>query len=121
MKKKVFIVDDRSEFRKLTRMFLINKYDIETADDGIQGMALLQKGYLPDLIVSDLMMPNLDGAGFLKQLKSSDSFKNIPFIILSSIDKSQEKVKLIRLGADDYLEKPFNPAELLVRIEKLIG
>jgi DNA-binding response OmpR family regulator len=120
MKKKILIVDDKSEFRRLTKAILINKYDVESAENGVDALSLLQNGYIPDLIVSDLMMPELGGKGLVEQLKTSGAFKNIPVIILSSIDKSSEKIQLINLGASDYLEKPYNPSELLARIENLL-
>jgi len=66
-------------------------------------------------------MPILDGIDFIEQLKSSGAFKDIPIIILSSVDKSDEKIKLIKLGVNDYMEKPYNPAELLARIENLLN
>ena len=65
-------------------------------------------------------MPVLGGKEFLEQVKSSGVFKNIPVIILSSINKSEEKINLINLGANDYIEKPYNPAELLARIENIL-
>jgi len=120
MKQKILIVDDKTEFRRLTKSILQSNYDVESAENGIEALSILQNGYMPDLIVSDLMMPVLGGKDLLEQLKSSGIFKNIPVIILSSIDKSDEKIKLIKLGANDYLEKPYNPAELLVRIEKIL-
>lgn len=120
MKKKILIVDDKSEFRKLTKTILQSKYHVESAENGIEALSVLQNGYFPDLIVSDLMMPELGGQGLLDQLRSSGVYKDIPVIILSSIDKSDEKIKLIKSGANDYLEKPYNPAELLARIENLL-
>lgn len=121
MKKKILIVDDRTEFRRLTKSVLSADYLVESAENGIDAMAILQQGvFLPDLIVTDLIMPAMGGKDFVEQLKSSGAFSNIPVIVLSSIDKSDEKIKLIKMGADDYLEKPYNPAELIVRIEKLL-
>lgn len=120
MKKKILIVDDKTEFRRLTKTILSSNYQVESAENGVEALSLLQNGYMPDLIVSDLMMPVLGGKDLVEQLKASGAFKHIPVIILSSIDKTDEKIKLIRMGADDYLEKPYNPSELLVRIEKLL-
>ena len=117
MKKQLLIVDDNEEFRRLVKIFLSKEYDVESFENGMQALAFLQKGILPDLIVSDLNMPELDGKTLLDQLKSSEVFKHIPVIILSSIDKSSERVELIKSGASDYLIKPFNPEELNVRIE----
>ena len=93
---------------------------MESAENGVDALSLLQNGYMPDLIVTDLMMPVLGGKDLVEQLKNSGVFNNIPIIVLSSIDKSDEKIKLINMGASDYLEKPYNPAELLARIENLL-
>lgn len=120
MKKKILIVDDKAEFRRLTKTILSKDYDVESAENGVDALSLLQNGYTPDLIVSDLMMPVLGGKDLVDQLKTSGVFNQIPIIILSSIDKSDEKIKLINMGANDYLEKPYNPAELLARIENLL-
>jgi two-component system, chemotaxis family, chemotaxis protein CheY len=119
MKRKILVIDDKDEFRILTKTILSSKYDVESAENGINAFSILQSGYMPDLIISDLLMPVLGGKDFLEQLKSSGAFKEIPVIILSSIDKSEEKIKLINLGASDYLEKPYNPAELMARIESI--
>jgi len=119
MKRKILVIDDKDEFRILTKTILSSKYDVESADNGINALSILQSGYIPDLIISDLLMPVLGGKDFLEQIKSSGAFKEIPVIILSSIDKSEEKIKLINLGASDYLEKPYNPAELMARIESI--
>jgi two-component system, chemotaxis family, chemotaxis protein CheY len=120
MKKKILIVDDRTEFRTLTKTILSRDYEVETAENGIDALAKLHQGYLPDLIITDLMMPELGGRDFVEQLKASGMHSNIPVIVLSSIDKSDEKIKLLNLGAEDYLEKPYNPNELLVRIGKIL-
>lgn len=120
MKKRVLLVDDKGEFRRLVKIFLSKNYEVETAENGLQALALLRNGYLPDAIVSDLIMPEVDGKVLVEQLKASGMFQHIPIIILSSIDKSAEKIELIELGAGDYLVKPFNPMELKVRIERLL-
>jgi DNA-binding response OmpR family regulator len=121
MKMKILIVDDKNEFRRLTKSILESKYSVESAENGLEALSIMQNGYMPDLIVSDLMMPVLGGKDFLDQIRSSGVFKDIPVIILSSIDKSDEKIKLIQSGANDYLEKPYNPAELLARIENILN
>lgn len=120
MKKRVLLVDDKGEFRRLVKIFLSEDYEVETAENGLQAFALLKNGYLPDAIVSDLIMPEVDGKVLVEQLKASGMFQHIPIIILSSVDKSAEKIELIELGAGDYLVKPFNPGELKVRIERLL-
>jgi len=121
VKRTILIIDDKKEFRRLTKTILLSYYEVESAENGMQALSLLQTGLIPDLIVCDLIMPILDGIDFIEQLKSSGAFKDIPIIILSSVDKSDEKIKLIKLGVNDYMEKPYNPAELLARIENLLN
>lgn len=116
MEKLILVIDDKPEFRKLTKMALSREYKVETAENGLQALAMLQKGVRPDLIVSDLMMPEVNGEEFITQLKSSGTFNDIPVIVLSSIDKSSERARLLKTGAADYMIKPYNPEELLARI-----
>jgi DNA-binding response OmpR family regulator len=120
MKKRILLVDDKGEFRRLVKIFLSKNYDVETAENGLDALAQLQNGYRPDAIVSDLIMPEFDGKVLVEQVKASGFFRHIPIIILSSIDKSAKKIELLSLGANDYLVKPFNPGELEIRIERLL-
>lgn len=121
MKKKILIIDDKEEFRKLTKTILSSKYEVMSADDGIAALSLLQSGFFPDMIVSDMMMPGLGGIELVSQVKESGAFKNIPVIILSSINEIEIKTKLLEMGAADYLIKPYNPKELLERIDKILN
>lgn len=118
MKKKILVVDDKQELRMLIKLYLSNDYEVETAENGLEALAQMHHGYMPDLILTDMMMPLVGGKELVAQLKSSGMFAKIPVIILSSIDKSTERIAMLRSGAGDYLIKPFNPEELLVRIEK---
>ncbi|MCF8381294.1 MAG: response regulator transcription factor [Bacteroidales bacterium] len=120
MKNKILLVDDKGEFRTLVKIFLSEKYEVETAEDGLQALKMLQSGYSPNLIVSDLMMPHIDGKTLLGQLNVSAIFNKIPIIILSSIDKSTERIELLKSGAKDFMVKPFNPVELEVRIGMIL-
>ena len=121
MKKKILIVDDELSIRMLLENYIGKTYDIVTKTDGLEGIKYLEDGNMPDLIVADIQMPNLDGYEMLKQVRASGYFGNIPMIMLSGIESSQERVKCLRMGADDYLVKPFNPEELLLRINNLIS
>lgn len=120
MKKKVLLIDDQKEFSMLLKIFLSKKYTVETSENGLRALARLQNGYFPDVIVTDLMMPEVDGKTFIMQIKNSGAFNNIPVIVLSSIDRSSEKVDLLKSGASDYIIKPFNPDELDIRIDKVL-
>jgi len=121
MKKNILVIDDELSIRMLLENYLSKKYKVVTKVDGQEGIKYLEEGNMPDLIVVDIQMPNLDGYEFLKQLKASGFFKNIPIIMLSGIESSQERVKFLKMGADDYIVKPFNPEELSIRIDNLIS
>lgn len=118
--KKILVVDDKSSISNLIVQFLSSQYIIETREDGLQALAWLQLGNMPDLIITDLQMPNMDGVELIQRLKESGYFKDIPIIVLSSKDSSADRVQCLRLGAEDYIVKPFNPEELLIRIEKIL-
>lgn len=120
MKKTVLVIDDEMSIRMLLENFLSKTYKVVTRNDGQEGLKYLEQGDMPDLIVADIQMPNLDGYEFIKNVRASGFFKNIPVIMLSGIESSNERVKCLKLGADDYLVKPFNPEELAIRIENLI-
>lgn len=121
MKKKILVMDDELSIRMLLENFLSKSYYVITKNDGLEGIKWMEEGNMPDLIVADIQMPNLDGYEFIKNIRSSGFFKDVPLIMLSGIESSQEKVKCLKLGANDYMVKPFNPEELSVRIELLLA
>lgn len=118
--KKILILDDSPEIRTLLNQFLSMFYEVVTFDNGFDALEWLHKGELPNLILSDIQMPEMNGEEFVTQLKSSGFFKDIPVIMLSSLTDSSERVKFLKLGASDYINKPFNPEELQIRIENII-
>ena len=85
-RKKILLVDDKNEFRKLMKIFLSKKYEVETAQNGLYALAILQNGNIPDIIISDLMMPEVGGKELVHNLKASGLFKNIPVIVISGLD-----------------------------------
>lgn len=117
MKKKILVIDDEKSIRVLLKNYLDKEYEVITKENGEEGMAWLQQGDFPDMIVADIQMPKMDGYEFIKNIRASGYFKDIPLIMLSGIESSAEKVKALKLGANDYMVKPFNPEELQVRIE----
>ena len=120
MKPLIMLVDDRPEIAKVISMYLKGSYDTVYFDTVIGAMAYLQKGNLPDLIITDINMPEISGFEFLSQLKSSVLFSHIPVFVLSSIESRVDQIKLLEIGAADFILKPFNPEELKVRIAKWI-
>lgn len=112
--KKITIIEDDTDIRNMITKFLINqKYEVCSAPNGKEGIELCKR-ILPDIIILDLMLPALSGDNVLKQLRT---FTNIPVIVVSAKTMVQSKIDLLRMGADDYMTKPFNLYELLARIE----
>ena len=103
-----------------TSAILGYEYEIVFYDNPIKALAWLQDGNMPDLIVSDIRMPEMRGDEFLMLLKQDELFRQIPVIMLSSEDSTSERIRLLESGADDYIVKPFNPMELKLRVKKLI-
>lgn len=118
--KKILVVDDKPSMSQLMVRFLQNSFDVITKNDGLQAISWLQSGNIPDIILTDLQMPNMDGIELIKRIKESGYFNDIPIIVLSSQESSNVRVECLKLGAEDYIMKPFNPEELMIRIERLI-
>lgn len=114
MKGTILIVDDNREIvDSLGKLLAIEGYEILTAYDGMEALSVLEKSQ-PDLILLDVMMPRLNGLSALMKIRESH---NIPAIMLSAKTEESDKVSGLLLGADDYIEKPYNPAELLARVQ----
>ncbi|MDD3274108.1 MAG: response regulator [Bacteroidales bacterium] len=120
MKKRVLIVDDKETIAKIIKVYIADLFDCVYFDDPIKAISWLQEGDLPDLIISDINMPNMTGVEFLDYVKKNDMFNKIPFVILSGEDSTSQKIALLERGASDYISKPFNPMELKIRLKKLI-
>lgn len=118
--KKILILDDKEAIAKILSMYLGKENEIIWFDNPQKGIIWLDKGNIPDLIITDLNMPMMSGEDFLKYIKGIDKYKDIKVIILSSNDSTTEKIRLLEIGANDYVVKPFNPIELNVRVNKLL-
>ena len=121
MKKKLLIVDDEKSIRMLLENYLGMTYLVEAKSDGAEALNWMHQGNIPDLIIADIHMPNMDGYQFVENIRASGYFRDIPVIMLSATESSTEKIKLLRMGANDYVVKPFNPEELSVRIELILN
>lgn len=115
--KKILLVEDNVEMRENTAEILeLSNYEVITAANGKEGVEAAKKEY-PDLIICDIMMPELDGYGVLRVLSKLPNTANIPFIFLTAKTEKEDFRKGMRMGADDYLTKPFDDVELLDAIE----
>lgn len=112
----IFIIDDQLiNLRLITILLEKEGFKIEIADNAEEGIRKIEE-ILPDLILLDIMMPNIDGFEACKRLKASKTTKNIPVIFMTGLQKTQHKVKGFELGAVDYITKPFEYPEVLSRI-----
>ncbi len=116
----IMLVDDRPEIAKVISIYMKDDYRTIYFDQVLDAMSYLQSGNIPDLIITDVNMPDINGFEFLTQLKSSALFQAIPVFVLSSLECSTDQIKLLEMGAADFILKPFNPEELKVRIKKWI-
>lgn len=119
-KKLIFIVDDKETIGKVITIYLQADYDCRFFDNPIRAIETLMTGELPDLIISDIRMPEMQGDEFLEYIKSNEMLRDIPVVMLSSEDSTSERIRLLDEGAEDYIIKPFNPMELKVRIKKIL-
>lgn len=119
MKKSILIVDDKPEIAKIIMLYLSSMYELKYVENPIKAISWLNEGNLPDTIISDLNMPEMNGEEFLCYLKANELFSHIPVLILSSVDSSANRVRLFEEGAEDFILKPFNPEELKVRVKRL--
>jgi len=119
-KKKILVVDDEQVTLKLLSIRLgINGFDVVTASDGAAGLECARKEK-PDLIVLDLMLPNINGFEICRMLKFDDLYKHIPIIILSALHDQKERDRAVECGADAYFIKPFDLDLLLSKIRNLL-
>ncbi len=117
MPKRILIIDDDLALCELLQSFLLRyDYDVATAQHPDQGISLLHQ-YKPDLIILDVMLPGRDGFAVLQELRREHS---IPVIMLTARGDVMDKVVGLEMGADDYLPKPFEPRELVARIQTVL-
>ena len=117
---KILVVEDNEELLALMLQVLSKNYHVFTAKNGKQAMNIIMKEEL-DLVVSDVMMPIMDGIELTKQLKSDKSFWQLPVILLTAKNKEEDKTEAYAVGADAYITKPFKFEELEVRINALLA
>ncbi len=115
----VLIVEDNQDVRLYIRDQLIENYVVMEAGNGKQGLEMAVET-TPDLVISDIMMPEMDGREFCRQVKSNEKTSHIPVVLLTAKADQSDKLEGLSLGADDYLIKPFDTRELQVRVANLI-
>lgn len=114
---KIMVVDDDTNIRELIRLILKKEgFDVLEASDGVDALEKLERNKV-DLIVLDIMMPNMDGWECCSEIRD---FYDMPILMLTAKGETSQKLKGFKLGADDYLTKPFEPEELVARVKALL-
>lgn len=114
---RILIVDDDPNIRELARVFLREEgFETSEASDGIEALALLETVRV-DMVILDIMMPNMDGWELCRQLRA---YYDFPVLMLTAKGETHDKIQGFQLGTDDYLVKPFEPLEMVVRVKALL-
>jgi len=112
----ILLADDNADMRDYVKRLLSYHYEVEAVPDGLAALSSVRQR-VPDLVLTDVMMPGLDGFGLLHELRSDPQTREIPIILLSARAGEEARVEGLEAGADDYLIKPFSARELLARVE----
>ena len=118
--KKILIVDDSEVHLVIAENILKTKYEIITSLSGKEALNMLSKGLLPNLILLDILMPEMDGWEVYNKIKGISLLQNVPIAFLTSLDGVREKLYASRIGAADMITKPYEGKELLSRVEKML-
>ncbi len=113
-------IDDEVAIQQIIRHYFKNTFTVITKGNAKEALMYMQEGNVPDAIVADIQMPEMDGFEFIDHVRSSGFLKNIPLIMLSGNDTSEIRIRCLEAGADDYMVKPFNPRELAARLNGLL-
>jgi DNA-binding NarL/FixJ family response regulator len=120
-KKKLLLVDDDPNLVLLVKDYLeFRGYEVTAANNGREALEVLDKN-IPDMIICDVMMPEVDGYGFVADLRKRQDIGWIPVLFLSAKGQSQDRIKGLNLGADVYMVKPFEPEELVAQVESSLS
>ncbi len=114
----VLLVDDNSKYLKDALPFY--GYEVTAVRDGVQALKELSKNNKFDIVLLDVMMPNMDGWETLKAIRACENTKNLPVIMLTAVNEDQKMVSGLKIGADDYIVKPFILPNLLARMEAVL-
>ncbi|GAB5550681.1 MAG: hypothetical protein Sapg2KO_02720 [Saprospiraceae bacterium] len=120
---KILVVEDNLHLREYVQLVLDEFYQVQTAENGQEALNWLndqEVSNYPNLIISDVMMPIMDGMEFLSNLKQGDKFNGIPVVMLTAKASLEDRLAALRIGVDDYMIKPFIEEELLARVENLL-
>lgn len=117
MSKKILLIDDESEILEICRDYLkASAFEVVTASNGLEGISKARREK-PDLIVTDVMMPEMDGLDLCREIRRES---NVPIIMLTARVEETDRIIGLEIGADDYITKPFSPRELVARVKVVL-
>ncbi len=120
MSERILVVDDEPDLLELVRINLSQAgFEVETAETGQAGLAAVRE-QAPDLLVLDLMLPDIPGTEVCRQLRADPRFESLPVVMLTARSEEVDRVVGFELGADDYVAKPFSPRELTLRVRAIL-
>jgi two-component system, chemotaxis family, chemotaxis protein CheY len=120
-KKQILIVDDDVIISRLLTIIFTENYNVVAKPNGIEAFRWLEEGNYPDLVISDMMMPYLDGSSFVKNLKNSGFYRDTPVVVLSGAENLNELIDEMPFKVEGYFKKPFNPAALKASISNILN
>ena len=116
----ILLTEDNPELREYIKAILSEYYNVYAAENGQVALDWLAQNQEPNLIVSDIMMPVMDGLELLENIKGNDKYRHLPMVMLTARQSMEAKLSALQLGVDDYITKPFDEDELLIRIHNLL-
>ena len=117
---KVLVVEDNAELRVYIYNSLINRYEVKDASNGTEALNVIRDGWMPDIVVTDLMMPRMDGMELISNLRNDFSTSHIPILVITAKHEDDIQVKAMKYGADGYIAKPFTMELLTARIDNML-
>ena len=116
----ILAIDDEISIQLILQHYFKQHFSVITKGNGKEALAWMQEGNIPDIIVADINMPEMDGYSFIYQVRSSGYLKDIPMLMLSGSDSTDNKIRCLESGADDFMVKPFSPRELAARVNGIL-
>ena len=121
MKHQILAIDDSKAIRFLLQTVLGKSHHVVTAPDGCSAMYWLSKRNTPDVIIVDAQLPDMDNWELIEQLCTSGLYRDIPLIVLSSLDKNETEANCLKYGISEFFTKPFNPIDLVSVVNKVVN
>ncbi len=118
---RILIAEDDADLARMLKMLLKSMGDVRTAEDGMDAYGQMRGGFLPDLLITDVMMPRMDGISLVRRMKQDKNLARIPVLMLTAKHQPRDVIAGINAGAKHYLTKPFKQHELLEKVRHALG